>query len=265
MFRDPQGKELMALNFKLASRLLLHFLVAWLGFCTYNLDAQTFLIDTFEQDNVGQEPTQWDHIKGNAFDKNPKAVIAEDPTRPGNKVYSQTGLRVYGNKGKKPLKNFTYEFDWMFSKNANVNIAWRIQEQATQCFYATRRRGGTELRIYRLNGNSTLLNEKKDKWESVPNTWYVMQIQVVDKSHTVKVKKRQWIGDRNFDRIKPFVNFEDDAYLKGRVGFWGALGAILYVDNVIVYGEKGQTDKIPFAIESQSKLPIIWGQLKLNR
>ena len=73
MFRDPQGKELMALNFKLASRLLLHFLVAWLGFCTYNLDAQTFLIDTFEQDNVGQEPTQWDHIKGNAFDKNPKS------------------------------------------------------------------------------------------------------------------------------------------------------------------------------------------------
>ena len=31
------------------------------------------------------------------------------------------------------------------------------------------------------------LNENKDKWESLPNTWYVMQIQVSGKSYIIKV------------------------------------------------------------------------------
>jgi len=124
-------------------------------------NAQTPLIDTFEQDTVGKKPSKWQHVKGNAFDKNPEAIVVEDPTKPGNKVYSQTGLRVYGNEGKKAFDDFTYEFDWMFDKNANVNLAWRIQETATKCYYATRRRGGTHLRVYRLNANSSLLNENE--------------------------------------------------------------------------------------------------------
>ena len=56
-------------------------------------NAQTLLIDTFEHDTVGKKPSKWQHVKGNAFDKNPEAVVVEDPTKPGNKVYSQTGLR----------------------------------------------------------------------------------------------------------------------------------------------------------------------------
>ena len=52
--------------------------------------------------------------------------------------------------------------------------------------------------------------------------------------------------------------------LKGRVGFWGALSATLYIDNVIVYGKNGQTDTIPFAVQVELKLPVVWGQLKSN-
>jgi len=29
-----------------------------------------------------------------------------------------------GIKAKKAFDDFTYEFDWMFDKNANVNLAW---------------------------------------------------------------------------------------------------------------------------------------------
>ena len=40
-------------------------------------------------------------------------------------------------------------------------LAWRIQETATKCYYATRRRGGTHLLVYRLNANSSLLNKNE--------------------------------------------------------------------------------------------------------
>ena len=91
-----------------------------------------------------------------------------------------------------------------------------------------------------------------------------MQIQVSGKSYIIKVKKWQWLGDRGFNKVNPFAKFDDDAYLKGRVGFWGALSATLYIDNVIVYGKKGQTDTIPFAVQVELKLPVVWGQLKSN-
>jgi len=239
------------------------FLIMFLlNFATLGvLHSQTLFIDTFEEDTIDKAPKKWKHVKGNAFDKNPGVVVVEDPTRPGNKVYSQTGLRVYGHKGKM-LDDFTYEFAWMFDKNANVNIAWRIQDQATQCYYATRRRGGTQLRIYKLDGNSTLLNENKDKWESQPNVWYVMQIHVQGAKHTIKIKKPRWRGDYDFGRVDPFLEFSNDAYPKGRVGFWGASGAHLYVDNVIVYGPKGKTEDIPFTVQSKGKLTAVWGYVK---
>ena len=62
--------------------------------------------------------------------------------------------------------------------------------------------------------------------------------------------------------MNPFAKFDDDAYLKGRVVFWGALGTTFYIDNVIVYGKKSQTDTIPFAVQVELKLPAAWGQLK---
>jgi hypothetical protein len=33
---------------------------------------------------------------------------------------------------------------------------------------------------------------------------------------------------------------------------------------LIVYGKKGQTDTIPFAVQVELKLPVVWGQLKSN-
>ena len=62
---------------------------------------------------------------------------------------------------------------------------------------------------------------------------------------------------RALTKVNPSAKFDEDAYLKGRVGCWGALGAILYIDNVIAYGQKGQTDTIPFAVQIELKLPVV--------
>ena len=168
-------------------------------------------------------------------------------------------MRVYGNK--KAYDDFTFEFDWLFDKNANVNVAWRIQT-ATQYYYATRRRGGQELRIFRLDNNSSLLNEGKDEWVSEPNVWYRMQVHVDGRKHTVKVKKRD---GKSFDKVDPFAEFDDDNFPKGFVGFWGCVGATLYIDNVVVYGRKGPTEVIPFSAQPQGKLATRWAAIKAAR
>lgn len=223
--------------------------------------AQTLILDDFEAYELGKEPPKdaWRHIKGNAFDANPEALIVEDPTRPGNKVYSQSGLRVYASK--EAFDNFTFEFDWMVDKDVNANVVWRVQT-AVQYFYFTRRRGGELLQIFRLNNNSTLLNQGSDKWASKPNQWYTAQISAQGAKHTLKIKP--FDPNRRFDKVDPIAVVENPDYPKGPVGFWGAVGGTLYVDNAQVYGPKGKTSDF-LAVQPNAKLIAMWAKLKAIR
>jgi|KNS12BottometaT_FD_k123_6413_3 hypothetical protein len=219
--------------------------------------AQTLLIDDFEAYAVGAEPPKnaWDHIKGNAFDGDPPAMIMDDPLRPWNKVYAHSGQRLYGSEDS--FTDFTWEFDWMVDADVNTSVAWRI-ETPTTYYYFTRRRRGKILWIFRLNGNSTLLNEGDDEWASVPNKWYTTQISSFGQNHTVKMK--DWDPLRRFADVDPIASVENGDVLAGPIGFWGANGGTLYVDNVHVYG--AENPGFYFAVEPAGKLVSTWASIK---
>lgn len=211
--------------------------------------------DDFEQDAVGEEPSQWEVGDGNT-----DAQVIKDPDNPGNNVFEATD-RIDGGKtgrhyiiGDDSWTDYIVEWDWLFFQDEYWGVAFRYQEPENY-YLVDRRQGGTAINFYsRKNGSWAEM--KGGTYPNELNVWYRCRLDIMGEQFSFKIKELE--DDTPFSEIDPILEASDAEFDSGGVSNAG----ISYIDNIVV----GETDSdLVMSVEAADKLSICWGELKSSK
>ena len=128
------------------------FIATLLFLTTFGIaNAEILFVDDFEQDDIGKEPSRWEHLNFNSG--NSKITIEKDPADPGNKAAKTTGIGLYIPKvdGREEWRDYIWDFDWLWENDSFVGTIYRAEgglKGAESHFHGTRRTGGSNIQIY---------------------------------------------------------------------------------------------------------------------
>jgi len=227
-------------------------------------DAEVLFVDDFENDDVGDEPSNWERFE--FFGGNATFSIEEDPTDSNNKVVQTTAIGQYvpDVAGREDWGDYIWDFDWMWEDDSFVGTLYRIEDPGN-CFHFSRRQGGTDLQIYACKNTwggaiatSTYPNEV--------NVWYSHRLVLTGSKHEVYLKERgKQLGDElpidwHLD-MEPALEVDDDTFMKGPVGMMGITSGVSYFDNIVVVETLQDLQRLR-AVDHHGKLTTTWGSLK---
>ena len=77
-------------------------------------NAEILFTDDFEADDIGKEPSKWEHLNFNSG--NSKIIVEKDPTDPQNKAAKTTGIGLYIPiaDGREAWRDYIWDFDWIW-------------------------------------------------------------------------------------------------------------------------------------------------------
>ena len=104
------------------------FVVTLALFATLNIaNAEILFTDDFEQDDIGIEPSNWEHLNFNSG--NSKIIVEKDPTDPQNKVAKTTGIGLYLPiaDGREAWRDYIWDFDWLWENDSFVGTIYRVE------------------------------------------------------------------------------------------------------------------------------------------
>ena len=220
---------------------------------------KVLFIDDFENDDIGEEPSNWEHL--NFASGNSVITIAEDPQDPRNKVAKTTGIGLYIPKadGRKNWSDYIWEFDWMWENDSFVGTIYRV-EDAEAHFHASRRTGAVDVQIYtRKAGNWALI--ASGQYPNENGVWYTHRLVMMGTKHEIYLKKRD--SDTSFEGLVPVVEADDDTFKSGPVGMMGITTGVSYFDNMVVVETSQDLENLE-AVDYHGKLATIWGRIKTN-
>lgn len=235
------------------------FSFVFFAFCGPASGAILF-VDDFEKDNVGDEPSNWEHLDFAGGDS--VITIAEDPGDPQGKVAMTTGIGLYipVAAGRDNWSDYIWEFDWMWENDNFVGTVYRV-EGAEAHYHGSRRTGAVEIHIYTRNGGNWA-NIAIGQYPNENGVWYSHRLVIMGDKHEIYLKERD--DETPFEDLNPVVEANDDSFKKGPVGMMGITSGVSYFDNMVVVETLDDLSKMQ-AVDHIGKLTVTWGQMKDSR
>jgi len=220
-------------------------------------NANMLFVDDFEDDNLGDEPSKWEHLdfaEGNSI-----ITVEEDPANPKNKVAKTTGIGLYipNTNGKEKWSDYVWDFDWMWESDSYVGTIYRVEDVEAH-YHCSRRQGATEIHIYTRNAGNWA-NIATGTYPNENNVWYSHRLIIKGDKHQIYMKERN--DDTPFEKLKPVVEAKDDTFKSGPIGMMGITAGISYFDNMVL-AETLQDIENSKSVEMTGKLTATWGQIR---
>lgn len=228
-------------------------------------NAEILFTDNFEQDDIGIEPSNWEHLNFNPG--NSKIIVEKDPTDPQNRVAKTTGIGIYLPKvdGREEWRDYIWDFDWLWENDSFVGTVYRVEgglKGAESHFHGSRRTGAVNVQIYtRKTGAWAQLGTGQFPNEN--NVWYTHRLVIKGGQHQIYLRKRSEElppADWHLNE-KPVVEVNNDTFKTGPVGMMGITTGVSYFDNMVVVESTTDIDKIR-PVSPRLKLTTTWGVIK---
>ncbi|MBD3181743.1 hypothetical protein GF312_05590 [Candidatus Poribacteria bacterium] len=221
------------------------------------VNAEVLFVDDFEGDNLGEEPSKWEHIAFAGGDS--PITVEESPDDPNNKVVMTVGIGLYIPiaDGRDNWSDYIWEFDWMWENDDFVGTVYRV-EGAEAHFHGSRRQGASEIHIYTRNAGAWA-NVATGVYPNENNVWYSHRLVMMGDKHEIYLKERD--DDTPFEDLDPVVEANDDTFKNGPVGMMGITAGVSYFDNMVLVENLQDIDKLK-SVDRRGKLAITWGEIR---
>ncbi|MYA98170.1 hypothetical protein F4X90_00615 [Candidatus Poribacteria bacterium] len=228
-------------------------------------NAKILFVDDFEQDDIGKEPSNWEHLNFNSG--NSKIIIEKDPADPGNKAAKTTGIGLYIPiaDGREEWRDYIWDFDWLWENDSFVGTIYRVEgglKGAESHFHGSRRTGAVNIQIYTRKAGAWAL-VGTGQFPNENNVWYTHRLVMKGGQHQIYLRKREDElppSDWHLNE-KPIVEVDNDTFKTGPVGMMGITGGVSYFDNMVVVESVADIDKVR-PVSPRLKLAATWGVIK---
>jgi len=229
--------------------------------CCGVVSGKVLFVDDFEEDDIGNEPSNWEHL--DFASGNTNITIANDPQNAQNKVATTTGIGLHIPKvsGRENWSDYIWDFDWLWENDSFVGTIYRV-EGAEAHYHGSRRVGAVDVKIY---------TRKAGAWTEIAtgpypnenNVWYSHRLITKGNKHEIYLQKRDdEAPPANWHlKLKPVVEVENDMFKKGPVGMMGITEGVSYFDNMVLVESLDDLERLQ-AVDRRGKLTTTWGQIK---